>query len=284
MNDKKPNVLIIGGGIAGMLLAIALTKKQVPYTLFESESQFVTQGAGIGIGKNSLKAMGLIDERYLEKYLQIATGNKSPDKSHVMFEVMPATDERSFEPFEVSSGSNPRTSAHRRQLLQIGQDLLPENVVRFGKRAIGVEMEGDEKVAVFFEDGQKAVGDLVIACDGGKGPFREYVVGEDFKDAEFSGTYVYRSVMPMDQAKTILGEGAMDSKMFLDKNRHLMTYPISGGSQLNIIAFKRAERWMHGSWQKSVSPEDMIKDFEGFREPLIKLISVGSPSSYLFQD
>ena len=274
MSELKPRIVIVGGGIVGILLAVSLTNLKIPYTLYEREPGFVTQGAGIGIGPNSRIAMKLLDERYHALYKEIATRNADKNKSNVMFDVYLAEDQ-SYPGFEVSSGPFRRNSAHRKQLLDIGKELLPEGVVRFGKEAVGIEERDDGSVAVIFKDGEVAVGDAVIGCDGGKGPFREYVVGKEFLDATYSGVYAYRSILPMDKAVEILGNDARNSRMYLAKNRHIMTYPITQGTQLNVIAFQRAEEdWTYPAWQKPVLKEEMVKEFEGFSDPLVKLVSV----------
>jgi 2-polyprenyl-6-methoxyphenol hydroxylase-like FAD-dependent oxidoreductase len=50
--------------------------------------------------------------------------------------------------------------------------------VQFGKAFSGAEMKG-EKVEVTFEDGSKAIGDVLVGCDGAKSRVRSTLCGEE---------------------------------------------------------------------------------------------------------
>ena len=59
-------VAIVGGGIAGLTLALALEKQGVRYVLFESQSSLAPdRGASVGLQPNGLRILdqlGLIDK------------------------------------------------------------------------------------------------------------------------------------------------------------------------------------------------------------------------------
>lgn len=64
------SVAIVGGGIAGLTLALALEKQGIHYVLLESHDSLAPdEGASIGLLPNSLRVLdqlGLVDE--IEKY------------------------------------------------------------------------------------------------------------------------------------------------------------------------------------------------------------------------
>src|SRR4029078_30250 len=59
------NVLILGGGIAGMTLAVALKRAGIPCEVVEINPQWTVVGVGIALGGAALRALpmvGVIDQ------------------------------------------------------------------------------------------------------------------------------------------------------------------------------------------------------------------------------
>ena len=54
--NKSKRLSIIGGGIGGLTLAIALRKKGYPVTVYENAPQLKPLGAGLGLAANAIKA------------------------------------------------------------------------------------------------------------------------------------------------------------------------------------------------------------------------------------
>ncbi len=50
-------ILVVGGGIGGLSLAVALAKRGVPCELVEREREWTTVGAGIALYPNGLRAL-----------------------------------------------------------------------------------------------------------------------------------------------------------------------------------------------------------------------------------
>ncbi len=67
---------IIGGGLAGLTLSIALTHHGIPHKIYEAAKAFSEIGAGICMGPNSVLALSLIDPRLRECFMRCATYNE----------------------------------------------------------------------------------------------------------------------------------------------------------------------------------------------------------------
>lgn len=277
------HVAIVGAGIGGLALAIGLTNRGVSYTLYESAAQFSTVGAGIGLGPNALHAMELIDTRFRQLYNQISSGNLTPNKEHIAMEVLYAEEgfgaKRGWQPAPFGAEFYTRTSAHRRDLLEIMTSLIPQERVQFNKRVKHINQTGENsKIIITFEDGSITEADAVIGCDGVKGPTRQAVLGTLYPEKVqpvFSGKYVYRSIVPMADAQRLLGDHAGDAKAFVSHKKNIMTFPISRGTELNVVAIKMMDGpWTHPQWTKDVTKEEMVADFAEVDQHLLKLLDV----------
>ncbi|KAH7356184.1 hypothetical protein BKA66DRAFT_428649 [Pyrenochaeta sp. MPI-SDFR-AT-0127] len=284
------NIAIVGAGIGGLGFAIGLNHLNVPFTIYESAQQFSAVGAGVGLGPNALRAMDLIDKRFSDMYMAIATGNLNPEKKHVMMEAMRM--EEGLGEGESWWGHGgwgaeyyERTGAHRKDLLDIMTSFIKQDAVQFNKRVQKMQ-QANGRVTLTFEDGQVAHHAAVICCDGIKGSSRSIVLGDRYPDcveAQYTNKYAYRTIIPMADAKEILGELATDAKMYISKGANLSTYPISQGKAINVVAFKYdPQPWMHPEITYDVSREDMLNDFseQNLDPRLMRLLDWASPTRW----
>ncbi|KAJ4983848.1 salicylate hydroxylase [Stagonosporopsis vannaccii] len=285
MADQHFNVAIVGAGIGGLALAIGLSHRNIPFTIYESAPAFATVGAGVGLGTNALRAMDLIDKRFRDMYMGIATGNLMPEKKHVMMEAMRmekglGEGEGWWSHGEWGAPYFERTGAHRKDLLDIMTSFIDRDAVRFDRAVASIEEQHDQ-VILTFTDGLVATHAAVIGCDGIKGLTRRVVLGEQYPqhvEPQYTYKYAYRSVLPMENAKEILGHLATDAKMYMSKNSNLSTYPISEGKQMNVVAFRRdPEPWRHNENTQDVARKRMLEDFtdvelDGRLRKLLELI------------
>lgn len=127
------HIAIVGAGLGGIALAIALSRHGIPYTLYESAAAYATVGAGVGIGPNTLRAMDSIDERFRAEFKKVCVGNPTPGKEHVMMEaaMIEASlgEKRGWKSTPWGSETYRRTAAHRKDLLDIMTTLIPEGSV-----------------------------------------------------------------------------------------------------------------------------------------------------------
>jgi hypothetical protein len=225
-----------------------------------------------------------IDKRFRSMYMDIATGNLNPEKKNLMMEAMLMEESLGEgQPWWGHGGwgapNFERTGVHRKDLLDIMTSFIPAESVRFGKRVESItQREG--AVQLIFEDGTMERHAAVIGCDGVRGFSRRVVLGARYPECvepQYTGMYAYRAVLPMTEAKEILGDLATDAKMYMGGGANLTTYPISKGREMNVVAFKReGGPWKHPVSTHDVPREVMMKDFESNRpDPrLVKLLDV----------
>lgn len=281
-NNDRPQIAIIGGGIAGLAVGIGLRRRHVSYTIYEASPELNAIGAGITLGPNTTRAMALLDPALRERYDEIAIKNQSPDKVHNFADFLLAEpgfgSDQGFHGAAVGSEDYVRSGAHRRELLETMKSLLSRSDdIKFGMKAVRVSQVGG-RINIDFETGQSVEVDAVIGCDGGKGITRKAVLAERFPgevDVTYSGRYVYRGLVPPGIAQNILGRYADDSKIFIGKGRYFAAYPLSGGGFNFLGGTQKEEPWIHTHWTHEVSKEAMLDDFEGCDSRLLRLLEVG---------
>lgn len=132
--------------------------------------------------------------------------------------------------------------AHRREVLDILTSFIPRDRVQFNKRLTDIEQREDH-VVLSFADGTVAKAALVVGADGIQSIVREHVLRSIDPEGiapKYANSYAYRAVIPMADAKEILGDRLTDTaKMYLGKDRLVVTYRVSGGAVSDFVILAR---------------------------------------------
>jgi salicylate hydroxylase len=287
-STKDFNLAIVGGGIAGLTLAIALHSRGIRVNIYEQAPKFGEIGAGVSFSPNAVQAMKICHDGIYQSFEKVCTRNQWPEKKKVWFDFLDAYGgedeqlERSTLKFVISNSLG-QNGVHRATFLDELVKLVPEGIAHFGKRLKSLEQSGDagSKCVMTFEDGSYAEADAVIGCDGIKSKTRQLMHGLDHPCAQptYTYKYAYRGVVPMAQAIKAVGEErALNSCMHLGPNGHVLTFPVNHGDTLNIVAFRTTDK----PWQNSdklTAPahrEDALKDFAGYSNDVISLLKLTS--------
>ena len=229
---KPFEIAIIGGGITGLTLAIALTKRNIKCSIYEQAAEFGEIGAGVGVHPNAIRAMRICDERMVEAFRKVATQNLWESKKVVWFDFLDglATDPApELKPLFTVYGHHEEGHAacHRARFLDELVKLLPEGIARFNKRLDQLvdDRAQSGKMIMVFKDGSTAEADAVIGCDGIKSRTRELLVGENSPEAKcsYSHKYAYRGLMPMEDAVAALGEEKAHNACLWVRRKYLVT-------------------------------------------------------------
>ncbi|TKA61448.1 hypothetical protein B0A55_11451, partial [Friedmanniomyces simplex] len=186
MADNSPNIAIVGGGISGLVLAIALIRRGIKVQLYEQAHAFGEIGAGVAFGPNSVRAMQACSPDIYTAFQKVATRNQWPDKRDVWFDFMdgydktvPVGKEKLLFTLTTEDGAN---AVHRAHFLDELVKLVPEGVAHFKKHLDTIEQPAvDGKVRLRFHDGTTAEADAVVGCDGIKARTRAWMLGGDDK-------------------------------------------------------------------------------------------------------
>ncbi|KAG9856097.1 FAD/NAD(P)-binding domain-containing protein, partial [Aureobasidium melanogenum] len=235
------SVAIVGGGVAGMTLTIALAKRGFDVKIYEQAPQFTEIGAGIAFSPNAKQAMKKCDPAVHEAYLRVATSSGSPEKINTWYDFVDGYTDKDTDQwlFDVTRDA-PADGCHRAHFLEEMIKLVPEGTAHFNKHLDNiVDNGGSNPLTLRFSDGTTAEAD--IGNDGIKSSIRGMLFGKDAPEAKptYTHRYAYRGLLKMENAIKALGNDlATNRTMHLGQDGHVLTFPVAHGKILNVVAFK----------------------------------------------
>ena len=257
MKANSLSVGIVGGGVGGLALAIALRKSNVAVTLFETAKSFNGYGAGIQLTSNGVKVLRYLDlESELEK--------KSFRTEKIMLKR--AESGKNISEIKLGDFARKRYSAffyltHRNDLVQILAKKA-ENVgvkLCLGEKANLTKGNSDmfkikiqDKVLDF---------DVIVGADGINSNSRTTVFPKT-KKSKFLKQVAYRATVPFDKVDKLYTKPNVN--LYLGSGCHLVCYPLSNQSLVNLVFCKDQEVWSAKHSRVSVDKAELRENFGHF--------------------
>jgi salicylate hydroxylase len=248
---SAPEVVVVGGGIAGLFTAHALVARGIPVTVHEQARALGEIGAGVWLTPNGLRHLGRVG---LGEAVARAAGHVGPASRYHR------EDGTEIAGVQLTGSTGPLSAVgmHRADLVALLADGLPDGVVHTDRRCVGFAAAGD-RVRVGFHDGTEVEGDVVIACDGIHSVLRHHVVPPS--EPVFSGAVAYRGLVPHEAVPDWPTDGW---NMWLGPGRHFLTFPVRSGRMVNYVGFVPADEAMRESWSLPGDPDQLRREFAGW--------------------
>lgn len=306
MTERKHiRVAIIGGGLAGLALAIGILRNapEIQLTVYEAAPTFAEVGLGVAFGPNAVRALALVDPRLLDGFKRWSTYNASPERVDTWLSFrwgMTSKDGKHHardvvkhlegQPLQASwstasksgnakdgwgLGIRTMNMVHRARLLEEMVALMPDGVAAFKKELTGFDELESGEVRIRFADGTRAVVDAVIGCDGIKSVVRDILFADAKVQPQYSGEYGYRALVPAEQLIEALGEDlALNGNIYSGYGRYIITYPVEHGKLINLVGTVREPMdYDDENWIVPSTKEDALRDFEGWDPTLVRIMS-----------
>lgn len=250
MRLKGAEITILGAGVAGLALARALALHGAEVTVLEQAEAIREVGAGLQVTPNGatvLRALGLGPAlEAASTRAQAVELRDGLEDSRVL-----AMDLAKLRP---GMGWH---LLHRADLIA----LLAEGAraagvqIRLLQRIQSVDLTGG-RPRLLTQQGAELAPALVIGADGLHSPMRAALNG---KVAPFFTRQVaWRCVIPAEPGAAPVAE------VHMGPGRHLVSYPLRGGTLRNIVAVEERNRWVEEGWNTRDDPMALRLAFAGF--------------------
>src|SRR4051794_5034260 len=160
-------VAIVGGGIGGLVLALALRERGIGFEVYEQADELREIGAAVALSANGtreLRRLGLVDQVEAVSVIPSALVIRRWDTGEIIADHPIGRDGT----YEATFGA-PYYGVHRVALLQALADRLAGDGLNLGRRCVAVE-ERRSGAELRFADGTSAPADVVVGDDGRRAP------------------------------------------------------------------------------------------------------------------
>ncbi|XP_058765997.1 zeaxanthin epoxidase, chloroplastic-like [Vicia villosa] len=275
---KNLRVLVAGGGIGGLVFALAAKRKGFEVVVFEKDLSAV-RGEGqyrgpIQIQSNALAALEAIDSDVADEVMRV--GCITGDRINGLVDGVSGSWYVKFDTFTpaVERGL-PVTRVISRMVLQgilaraVGEDIVmnASNVVSF--------VDDGNKVTVELENGQKYEGDLLVGADGIWSKVRTQLFGQT--EAVYSGYTCYTGIADFVPADI----DSVGYRVFLGHKQYFVSSDVGAGKMQWYAFHKEAPG---GVDEPNRKKERLLKIFKGWCDNAVDLIVATDEEAILRRD
>lgn len=244
------SVTILGAGVAGLAVSRALALRGCRVTVLEQADAIREVGAGLQISPNGacvLRALGLQPQL---------------DAVSTRAEAVQLIDGPTGDPVTRLDLARLRPDQgyhflHRADLVSLLLKGATEAGVtlRLLSRAVAVDLSGPHP-AVTLDTGERIETPFLVGADGLQSRTRAALNGPE--QPFFTHQVAWRAVIPCEPGAAPVAE------VHMGPGRHLVSYPLRGGTLRNIVAVEERAKWAEEGWTLRDDSMDMRLAFAGF--------------------
>ena len=268
MGSPDHRIAIIGAGIGGLTLALALRQRGIEAVIYEQAAHLTEIGAAIALSANGtreLERLGCLD----------ALASASTEPTELIYRGWADDGRIASFPVRQEAAYRERFGApyfgiHRADLQTILSARHGGGGLHLGHRLDRL-VEGSRSITLHFDNGHVAEADLVIGADGVRSAVRRHVSGNDA--VRYSRTSAFRGIVPIEALPSLPDPEAI--QFWMGPNAHLLHYAI-GGERKSVNYFavvEGPEIWPQtGGSTAKIDHRTAVEAFRGWHPAVTEMI------------
>lgn len=265
MKQMDLKIAIVGAGVGGLTLALALREHGIDAQLYEQTDELREVGAAVALSANATRfyeRMGLRAD--FEKVCAEVPGLVYRDgrSGEVIGHHRGTPSSR-----ELFGGSY--WGIHRADLQAVLSRAVGLERIKLSHRLVDLVQHPD-RVSLAFDNGQRVDADLVIGADGARSITRRWMLGYD--DALYSGCSGFRGVVPAERMDLLPDPETI--QFWVGPGGHLLHYPIGDKGDQNFLLVERhPSPWPSRDWVMPASEGEQLRLFKDWHPAVVQMIT-----------
>ncbi|HWG27038.1 FAD-dependent monooxygenase [Actinospica sp.] len=265
----RPRAVIAGAGLGGLTAAVALHQQGWSVAVCERAAELQPVGSGLAVAANGLRALDVVGLGDAVRALAAIQGDavvRRPD-GRVLSRTSGEAIVRRF--------GEPVVLALRSTLHELLARSLPDDAIRLGTAATGIDPGDDHTPARLLTERGTLEADLVVVADGVDSALRKALF-PDHGGPRFSGFTAWRMLVPAPSAPCVTGETWGHGRVF-------GVTPLVDG-RIYAYAADRAATKTADSAHDIGERAELLERFGDWHAPIPELIASADPAAILHHD
>lgn len=258
-------VIIVGGGIAGLTTALALSQVEIPTLVLERSNFEDESGAGIQLTPNATRVLFQLG---LREVLE-ATSNEPKILETRHWRTGNVLCEVPLQQIVAQYCEYPFLQIHRSALIAIlRKKCLEQANVELRSDVEVMEIEQSKNEVSLYSSNGKFSAPMVVGADGIHSTVSKFI--GNIQQPKFSGWQAWRTLLPK---PTFSCPRSTNFNVWCGTTGHIVHYPVDAQRRYNFVFVTKTTKALSGKWKQSGSVAELREYFQGWHHEVDGIIA-----------